>query len=242
MELITEEQIQQFIDFINTRCIIRGDVEESATKLDGAFKIYYQNANNKKSKDFTEYLDVRFISKRIDVPNSFRSIYMYVGIKLRDVQYQKQHLIFNDEEICIFGHCVFLPDKTILFSSILDEYKNWKRTMKKPFDEINDTIKLELYLKRCPYILSGTVWSQKGNGIGYFGLGLKSEASYRKSSTGCKVEKRDLQENILTIYESIKKTAEVEKISKVKISHSIKNRIVINGEYGDYYFCKAPKI
>jgi hypothetical protein len=234
-------QIHQFIDFINTRCIQRGDVEESAKNLDGAFKIYYQDANNQKSKDFTEYLDGRFISKRIDVPNSFRYIDMYVGIKLRDVQYNKQHLIFNDEEICIFGHCVFSPSKTVLFSSILEEYKDWKRTMKKPFDEENDTIKLKLYLKQCPYILSEIVWTQKGNGPGFYGLGLKSERTHRKSSTGCQVEKRDLQENVLTTYETIKSAASIEKISDAKMSHSIKDRTVINGEYGDYYFCKAPK-
>ena len=240
MEII---QNQQFIDFINTRCITRGDVEDSAKNIDGAFKIYYQDASNKISKDFTEYLDNRFISKRICVPNSFRCIYMYVGIKLRDVKYPKQHTnILNDEETCIFANCVFSPSKTVLFSSLLEEYKNWKRTMKKPFDEENDTIKLKTYLKQCPYILFETVWTQKGGGEGFFGLGLKSEATnHRKSSTGCGIEKRDLQENILTIYDTIAKAAIVENISSAKMSRSIRDETVINGEYGDYYFAKTPK-
>lgn len=246
MELITEEpqlQTQQFSEFIYTRCIIRGDVEENAKSIEGAFKIYYQDADNKKSKDFTEYLDNRFVSKRIEVPNSFRSIYMYVGIKLRDIQYKKQYpIILNDEETSIYVNCIFEPSKTVLFSSILDEYKNWKRQMKKIFDEENDTIKLKAYLKQCPYILSGTVWTQRGYDEGYYGLGLRSEErNPRKSSTGCEVEKRDLQENILTTYDAIGKAAIVEKVGAAKMSRYIRDKIVINGEYGDYYFTKAPK-
>ena len=115
--------------------------------------------------------------------------------------------------------------------------------MKKPFDEENDTKKLKAYLKQCPYILFETVWTSSGNGSGFYGLGLQSEATnHRKSSTGCEVEMRDLQENVLKTYETIAKAASMEKICSTKMSLSIRDKTIINGQGGgDYYFCKAPK-
>ena len=114
--------------------------------------------------------------------------------------------------------------------------------MKKPFDEENDTKKLKAYLKQCPYILFETVWAPGGGGMGFYGLGLRSETKYhRKSSTGCEVEKRDLQENVLKTYDTIAKAATAEEICSAKMSRSIRDKTVINGKNGDYYFCKAPK-
>ena len=166
----------------------------------------------------------------------------YIGIKLKDIQYKKQHLILNDEETCIFANFVFSPCKTVLFSSILDEYKNWKKLLKKPFDEENDTKKLKLYLKQCPYILFETVWTQQGSGQGFYGLGLKSEATnHRKSSTGCEVEMRDLQENVLKTYETIAKAASIEKICSAKMSRYIRDRTIFNGQGENYYFCKSTE-
>jgi hypothetical protein len=234
--------LQKFNDFVDTHCIVRSDVEVSAKDIQGAYKIYSREAKKETTQALTEFLNKKYIYGRLKVQDADQVILGYVGIKLKEVQYKKQHLILNDEETCIYEYCVFSPSKTVLFSSILDEYKNWKRTMKKPFDEKTDTIKLKAYLKQCPYILFETVWTQSGSGQGYYGMGLKSEATYhRKSSTGCEVEKRDSQENVLKTYETIAKAATVEKISAAKMSRSIRDRTVINGEYGDYYFCKAPK-
>ena len=83
----------------------------------------------------------------------------------------------------------------------------------------------------------------KNNEYYNYGLGLKSEATYhRKSSTGCEVEMRDLQENVLKTYETIAKAASMEKICSTKMSLSIRDKTIINGQGGgDYYFCKAPK-
>ena len=234
--------LQKFNDFVDTHCIVRGDVEVSAKEIQGAYKIHSREAKKETTQAFTEFLNKKFVYGRLKVQDADQVINGYVGIKLKEVQYKKQHLILNDEETCIFGNFVFSPSKTVLFSSILDEYKNWKRLLKKPFEEENDTKKLKIYLKKCPYILFETVWTQKGSGQGYYGMGLLSETTYhRKSSTGCEVEMRDIQENILKTYETIAKAATVEKISAAKMSRSIRDKTVINGKDGDYYFCKAPK-
>ena len=234
--------LQKFNDFVDTHCIVRGDVEVSAKDIQGAYKIYSREAKKETTQALTEFLNKKFVYGRLKVQDADQVINGYVGIKLKEVQYKKQHLTINDEETCIFANFVFSPSKTVLFSSIIDEYKNWKRLLKKPFDEENDTKKLKLYLKQCPYILFETVWTQQGSGQGFYGIGLLSEATYhRKSSTGCEVEMRDLQENVLKTYETIAKTATIEKVCAAKMSRSIRDRTVFNGQDGDYYFCKAPK-
>ena len=242
--LIHGDQIllQKFNDFVNTHCIVRGDVEVSATDIKGAYRLYAREAKRETTQAFTEFLNKKYVYGRLQVQDAKQVVNGYIGIKLKDIQYKKQHLILNDEETCIFANFVFSPCKTVLFSSILDEYKNWKKLLKKPFDEENDTKNLKLYLKQCPYILFETVWTQQGSGMGYYGMGLLSEATYhRKSSTGCQVEMRDLHENILKTYETIAKAASMEKICSAKMSRSIRDKTIINGKDGDYYFCKAPK-
>ena len=235
--------LKKFNDFVDTHCIVRGDVEVSAKDILGAYRLYAREAKKETTQAFTEFLNKKYIQGRLQVQDADQVINGYVGIKLKDVQYKKQHLILNDEETCIFEKFVFSPSKTVLFSSVLEEYKDWKRTMKKPFDEKNDTIKLKLYLKNSPYLLFETVWTQQGNGQGYYGMGLKTETKYhRKSSTGCGVEKRDLQENVLSTYETIAKAAAVEEICSAKMSRSIRDKTIINGKNGDYFFCKAPKM
>ena len=242
--LIHGDQIllQKFNDFVNTHCIVRGDVEVSATDIKGAYRLYAREAKRETTQAFTEFLNKKYVYGRLQVQDAKQVVNGYIGIKLKDVQYKKQHLILNDEETCIFANFVFSPSKTVLFSSILDEYKNWKKLLKKPFDEENDTKKLKLYLKQCPYILFETVWTTSGNGSGFYGLGLQSEATnHRKSSTGCEVEMRDLQENVLKTFETIAKAASMEKICSAKMSRSIRDRTIFNEASGYYYFCKAPK-
>ena len=68
---------------------------------------------------------------------------------------------------------------------------------------------------------------------------LKSDEKILKktSSTGKMVEKRDVQTNeLIETFETIAKAAEEEKIAPVKMSRSIKNKVVFNDDY--YYMIK----
>ena len=78
-----------------------------------------------------------------------------------------------------------------------------------------------------------------GNGIGYYGVSLKSQMdTLRKiSSTGKKVEKRCAKTgNFLKSWDTIILAAEAEKCSPAKISRSIKSKKIFND---DYYFCSS---
>lgn len=95
---------------------------------------------------------------------------------------------------------------------------------------------METNLKETEYTLFTTIWTSSGNGQGYYGIALKSENidNYKKtSSTGKKVEKRQLNTDILLgTWETIAKAAIDEKISSAKLSRIIKNKTTLN----DYYF------
>ena len=83
-----------------------------------------------------------------------------------------------------------------------------------------------------------TIWTNEGNGQGYYGLSLKSEEyEYKKtSSTGKKIEKREITTNqLLGTWDTIVKAAQHECISACKMSRSVKNKT----SFGDYYYCLA---
>jgi prophage antirepressor-like protein len=231
--------IKKFNDFIDMHCLVRNDVEVSAKDIQNAYKIYSREAKKEITQAFTDFLNKKFIFGRMHIQNADQAINGYRGLKLKDIEYKKQNIVVKNEETCVFACCVFAPSKTVLFSSIVEEYKNWKRKMGQTFDVVDDVKKLKEYLKQCPYILPETVWSQQGSGQGYYGLGLLSEVAYhRKSSTGCRVQRRDLQDNILNNYDTIAKAALVENICAAKMSRWIRDRTINKCDSGEYYYCK----
>ena len=234
-----QQLLKKFNDFVETNCIVRDDVEVSAKDIQGAYKIYSREAKKETTQAFTDFLSKKFVYGRMQIQNANQIINGYSGLKLKEMEYKKQNIVINDEETCIFANFVFSPSKTVLFTSIIEEYKSWKKNMGKTFDPINDVKKMKNYLKSCPYVLFETVWSQQGSGQGYYGIGLLSEVAYhRKSSTGCEVEQCDLQDNVLKKYDTIAKAAAVEKLCAAKMSRHIRDKIVINSSSGAYYFRK----
>jgi phage anti-repressor protein len=234
-----QQLLKKFNEFVETHCIVRDDVEVSAKDIQGAYKIYSREAKKETTQAFTDFLSKKFVYGRMQIQNANQIINGYSGLKLKEMEYKKQNIVINDEETCIFANFVFSPSKTVLFSSIIEEYKSWKINMGKTFDAINDVKKMKKYLKSCPYVLFETVWSQQGSGQGYYGIGLLSEVAYhRKSSTGCEVEQCDLQDNVLKKYDTIAKAAAVEKLCAAKMSRHIRDKIVINSSSGAYYFRK----
>lgn len=232
------EQTQKFDKFIEEFCIVRPDVQVSAKDIVGQYRLYIKEAKKEITQAFTEYLKRRFVYDRLKIQTKDQVIYGYTGVILKEIKYNKG-LIPNDEETCIFEKCVFTPSGTVLYKDIWEEYKDWKRIMKKPLNE-EDESNLKKYLRSCPYLLFDVVWASGGSGQGYYGLKLKKDEPYHhKSSTGCSVYKKDLKNQILCEYETISKAAETENMCTAKMSRSIKNKVIFGSEPTQYYYEKT---
>ena len=235
---------KRFVDFVESHCIVRGDVEVSSKDIQGAFKIHSRATSNIVTTAFTQFLKLNFIESRLRIQDKNQVVNGYIGIKVKDVVYKKQFLVNNDEETFIFARCVFALGKTKLFEDIFKEYKNWKQNMGKT-EEKEDEAKLKKYLKDCPYTLATTVWADGGGGQGYYGIAFPSDiAQHRTSSTGCVVERCQMNGDVLDTHETIAKAATMQltelkiKMSAAKLSRSIEKKVEIVGPSGNYYFRK----
>ena len=226
--LIPEDDLtKKFNEFIADVCIVRPDVQECSVNLEGRYRLWSQLKPTKEVfHALKNYLDTRFKPKRIN------SIHGYIGIKLKTVEYKKT-LINSDVETFLFQVCKFSDSGKILNSVLIKEYQDWKRSVGKDIGE-NDMKEIKEYLNSSPHALKATVWTDHGNNEGYYGLSLRTVEPRVISSTGKKVEKREVSTNyILGTWESIVKAAQNENISTAKMSRYTKNKITI----GDYYYC-----
>lgn len=229
------EKTQKFDRFIEEHCIVRDDVEVSTTDIIGQYRIIAQSASKEMYHSFKTYLDTRFKPSRLKQQNQTNVINGYHGVTLRELEYKKNTLT-SDIQNFIYHACLFSPSGKALFSDILEEYKNWKKNVQKTETGMEDQ-EIKKYLKETNYILYTTIWAKNGGGQGYYGIFLKKDMDQIKttSSTGKKVEKRMIDTNeLLGNWETIAKAAESENICAAKMSRSIKNRVIFQG---DYYFC-----
>jgi hypothetical protein len=234
-ELLPDNETNRRItEFIDTVCIVRHDVTELSINLEGRFRIW--NGVKPTSKMFHElknYLDIRFKQKKLEGPQG------YVGIKLKEQIYKKK-FVNSTVENFIFQTCTFSDNARVLYYVLLDEYKKWKKSVS--IEETPDDLKdIKDYLNECPYALRGTVWTKYGTNEGYYGLSLKKDDNDLPRqvgiTTGKPVEKREVKtDNLLGKWETIAKAAIYEKISKTKMSTSVKNKVIFND---DYYYCLA---
>ena len=233
-----DEQTSKFHEFINTMCIVRSDVEESSTNMEGAYRIWNKIKPKKDTfHAFKTYLDTRFKPSRISNQNKNQVVHGYIGVKLIQTEYKKYYTN-NDVETFLFQVCKFSPSGKILNSTLLSEYQRWKQQMNKSIDN-DDLNKIKEYLNACEYALKATVWSVQGSNEGYYGISLKVDEYKHKttSSTGKKVEKIELSsEQVLSSWDTIAKAAEDENISASKMSRSIKNKTIFDNDY--YYKVK----
>jgi hypothetical protein len=230
-----DDQTNKFNKFLHTMCIVRSDVEESSTNMEGAYRIWNKIKPKKETFHlFKIYLDTRFKPGRLSTQNKNQVVNGYIGVKLKQTEYKKR-FVNNDVETFLFQICKFSPSGKILNSTLLSEYQRWKQNMNKLTD-INDLKNIKEYLNDCEYALKSTVWTEQGSNEGYYGISLKIDEYKHKvtSSTGKKVEKIECTtEQILCIWDTIAKAAECENISAAKMSRSIKNKIIFNNDY--YY-------
>jgi phage anti-repressor protein len=232
--LLEDEQTNKFNTFIDTMCIVRTDVEESSTILEGSYRIWNKIKPTKEVfHSFKHYLDTRFKPMRLSIQNKKQVVNGYKGVKLRQNEYKKR-FINNDVETFLFQVCDFTPSGKILNSTLLSEYHRWKQSVNKEIDS-NDIKFIKEYLNSSEHVVRSTVWTDKGSNEGYYGISLKVDEYKHKntSSTGKKVEKIELSTGVvLGSWETIAKAAESELISAAKMSRSIKNKIGFN----DYYY------
>jgi hypothetical protein len=230
-----DDQTKKFNEFINTMCIVRSDVEESSTNMEGAYRIWNKIKPKKATFHlFKTYLDTRFKPSRLSTQNKNQVVNGYNGVKLKQIEYKKR-FVNNDVENFLFQMCKFSPSGKILNATLFSEYQRWKQNMNKAND-INDLKNIKEYLNHCEYVLKSTVWTEQGSNEGYYGILLKIDEYKHKitSSTGKKVEKIEYTTGqVLCIWDTIAKAAEDENISAAKMSRSIKNKIIFNNDY--YY-------
>jgi hypothetical protein len=228
-----DEQTNKFNEFIETMCIVRNDVEESAVNMEGQYRIW--NKTKPKKEVFhalKHYLDTRFKPSRLSVQDKNQVINGYIGVKLKSIEYRKK-LVGDNVETFLFQVCRFSPSGKILNSTLLKEYQRWKTSLNKECLE-SDMKDLKEYLNSCDYTLKSTVWTDEGSNEGYYGVSLKINECKHKltSSTGKKVEKVEHKSGIVIgTWETITKASEAELVSAAKMSRSIKNKTIFNDDY-----------
>jgi hypothetical protein len=234
--LLPEDDLtQKFTEFINKMCIVREDVEESSTNMEGQYRIWSKTKPKKEIfHAFKNYLDTRFKPKRLSNQTKNQVVHGYVGVKLKDIEYKKTSLN-NDVETFAFQVCKFSPSGKILTSTLLTEYQKWKKSVNKETTE-DDIKNIKEYFNCCEYVIKAQIWLDNNSSEGYYGILLKCEEDKHKntSSTGKKVNKIEIITNqIIGSWETIAKAADYENISAAKMSRSIKAKTIFNNDY--YY-------
>jgi very-short-patch-repair endonuclease len=234
--LLPEDDLtQKFTEFINKMCIVREDVEESSTNMEGQYRIWCKTKPKKEIfHAFKNYLDTRFKPKRLSNQTKNQVVHGYVGVKLKDIEYKKTSLN-NDVETFAFQVCKFSPSGKILTSTLLTEYQKWKKSLNKDSNE-NDLKEVKEYFNCCEHVIKAQIWLDNNSSEGYYGILLKWEEDKHKntSSTGKKVNKIEILTNqIIGSWETIAKAADYENISRAKMSRSIKAKTIFNNDY--YY-------
>ena len=233
-----DENNKKFTEFIEKICVVRPDVEEASTNMEGQFRIWCGTKPKKETfHALKNYLDTRFKPSRLSNQIKDQLVHGYIGVKLKELIYEKKH-INNNAETFLFQVCAFSPSGKILNSTLLFEYQRWKKSVNVPSSD-NDMKELKDYLNDCAYVVKATVWTDKGSNDGYYGISLKSDKPRHKttSATGKTVEKRTVSGDLLIAkWETIAKAADAEKMGASKMSRSIKAKTVFNN---DYYYCVA---
>lgn len=238
-----DPQIQIFETFIRDKCIVHEKSEISSKDLVGAYRLYVHSAKKDVTNALIDYLKRNYKYGRLNVQDKNQVVNGFVGITLKPETYPRNPVLLGtDEELFTFcGDIVFTPGGTAHWKDIWDEYKNWKETMKKPLDATEDEKKLKIYLKSLPYVLFEVVWANNTSNQGFYGMKLKRDIRNYKttSSTGCKIDRVDINRNVMKSFETIAKAAEEEKICPAKMSRSIKGKIMFGTGDGQYYYIKS---
>jgi prophage antirepressor-like protein len=232
----TQPKPSKFDEFIDKFCIVRLDVEVNCKDIIGQYRLWSRNTKKEITMEFKNYLDTRFKYTRLRNQGKDQSVYGYTGVTLIEIEH-KRSLNPTDLEMFVFEKCVFSQGGTILKSTLVENYIDWKKNVGREITKEDESAIVD-YFKNGEYsdhVLYSTVWTKEGSGQGYYGLILKSDIKYYKkpSTTSKQVFKRLLKTNfLLTKWDTIAKAAESENVSNAKMSRYIKNKTEVN----DYYY------
>lgn len=231
----TEEKKNKsiFDKYITECCELNETFEVSDKIIQGHFRIW--SGLNKKEifHALLGYLKMKFLPIRLTKQDEENVVMGLRGVRIKEIEYKQKG--FSDPEIFTFSATTFSPDAKILRSRLIDNYLKWKKRNDKIVNKPKDIKELEHFLNNCDYVLKSNVWTDHGNGSGYYGLNLKGESNYAKkvSSTAKKVKKRHIETHeVIDSWSTIVKAAEAEGISATKMSRSIKNKV----KFKDYYY------
>ncbi len=233
---VNEDKPNKFDEFIDKFCIVRPDVEINCKDIIGQHRLWSRNTKKEITMEFKNYLDTRFKYTRLRNQGKDQSVYGYTGVTLIEIEH-KRSLNPTDLEMFVFEKCVFSQGGTILKSTLVENYTDWKKNVGKEINKEEESSIVDFFKngKYSDDVLYSTVWTKEGSGQGYYGLILKSDIKYYKkpSTTSKQVFKRLLKTNaLLTKWDTIAKAAESENVSNAKMSRYIKNKT----EVDDYYY------
>jgi phage anti-repressor protein len=234
------EVIEKFNKFIEDYCIVHPDAQVSAKDIVGQHRLHVQEAKKETTQAFTDYLKRRFVYDRLQNNEKDQVVNGFTGVKLKEITYNYMSTPPSEIETFVFERCVFTPGGTALTKSILEEYRDWRRILKKTPPLGKEEDELIRYLKQSPYTLYDTVWTTSGNGAGFYGLKLKIEIKHHRktSSTGCTIVKKNQDGQVLNEYNTIAKAAETEQMCGAKMSRAVRDRKIFGTEPNTYYFEK----
>lgn len=230
---VIDKPQNNFDEFIKKFCIVRSDVEINAKDIMGQYRLWSRNTKKEVTIAFKDYLDTHFKYTRLRNQGKDNTVYGYTGVTLIEIQH-KRSLNPTDLEIFVFEKCVFSQGGTVLKSTLVEKYTEWKKNVEKEINKEEETELLN-YFKNNEHVLYSTVWTKEGSGQGYYGLILKSDIKYYKkpSTTSKQVFKRLRESNVLlSKWDTIATAAESENVSNAKMSRYIKNNTQLN----DYYY------
>lgn len=224
-----------FDQFISECCDLKENNEVSSHDITGQFRLWSKKTDKELYYQLLDYLKTEFCPIRLKLQNSDHVLNGFRDIKLKAIEYKKS-LLASDQETFIFEVCVFTPSGKVLKTELESEYALWKKKLKKSISKY-DNQDLKNFLNECPYTLPATVWTHKGNGLGYYGIHLKYYENYAKkiSSTAKPIQKRTINHEIVDSWSSIAKAAEAEGISASKMSRIVKDKT----NYNEHYFLKS---
>jgi T5orf172 domain len=240
-----DPQIQHFEQFIREKCIVHDKAEVSAKDLVGAYRLYVHEAKKEVTTALFDYLKRKYKYGRLGVQDKNQVVNGFIGITLKPETYPRnQALLGTDADIFTFcGDIIFTPGGTAHWKDIWDEYQKWAESMKRTLDAKEDEKKLKAYLKSLPYLLYEVVWANNTSNQGFYGLKLKRDTRIYKttSSTGCNIERVDMNGNSMKSFETIAKAAEEEKMCAAKMSRSVKAKVIFGSGENQYYYVKGCK-
>jgi prophage antirepressor-like protein len=219
---------EQFNAFIDKCCLLDVTYEVSSKDVIGQYRLWSHIPDKNAYYALNDYLRTRFRPIRLHEPNKKQNVHGFRGLKLKEQNIPSLPFAPSDPELFIAHSCVYTPSGKVLMKNMLEEYEKWGKSVNK---DVNSKDIKEYLKKNSEFILVGNVWTEKGNGQGYYGICFKSDIeNYAQVRTvGKTVTKYDQQGNIVATWDTIAKAAADEGMAPCKLSHIIKDKKKLNG-------------